>query len=420
MGEARRLAGLTVNDSDSIRTYPIGLIAAVIGVGAMAVFFCLYTPFEPAGPHWSPPWPRRTEEVSASGWMGFGQRGVVFVHDGSEGPRVRLSAVPEWVPYVAWTSADLPDHRTVMVRVRWRGEGVVPGEQRHQTARVTLSVSDSAGVWRWDVPHVVASLYGSKNWQQCGRRFVLPEWASTACMAVVHGGVSGVVEVADLFAVPLRRRTSASWVLGGWWVLWVSGAALAVHRLQLLRRRGGRAVLAIAVLILVAVTMPEPWFHSVELWIRGHPLATAAATSKANISGAEHVTSCSAVSRTLSGSQPWWRSLLARADFHAIAHVGLFTALGVAAARCFGLQLVVPPMVWRAHLHTLGGFLVFGAAAEVIQALTITRNPGLRGAGLNWMGIGLGILIAEALDCSRGRATQAAQPRDVPPPSRSE
>lgn len=382
---------------------PVGLIAAAVGVGVMVLFFAVYSPYEPAGPDWSPRWPREANDPAIRLWDGFGQPGVDFASNNTGGAWVRLTASPVVRPGVSWTTADLPAHRTVHVRARWRGYGVVPGEYRYQTARLILAVTDEDGRWRWDVPHVAASLAGTRGWHEAGRRLRLPDWATTARLAVAHGGVSGVVEVAEFEAVPQRRRGDAPWVIGVWWLAWLAGAAMAVRRLDLLRRRGGRSVVAVGALILIAVTMPETWFHPIELLVGGRPPGDPRPTStRHSVEGVKPApTAPGGPSRPPPPAKPSrrfpWRAFVAGLDFHAIAHVVLFAALAGAAARCFHLRLVERRSDRRNRHFTVAGLLVYGVATEVIQYLTVTRGPGIRGAMLNWIGIGLGLILHEVI-----------------------
>lgn len=379
---------------------PVGLIAAAAGVGAMVLFFAVYSPYEPAGADWSPAWPRGVDDPAVRRWIGFGQPGVAFVSDGASGTWVRLTASPGVRPGVSWTTTDLPAHRTVEVRTRWRGENVVPGEYRYQTARLTLCVTDPDGHWRFDVPHVAANLYGTKGWHEAGRRLVLPEWVTTARLAVAHGGVSGVVEVVECTAVPQRRRADAPWVIALWWFAWLVGATVAALRLDLFRRPQGRAVFAAAGLILVAVTMPESWFQPIELLIGGRPAIGQSAPSVPGSPKTGETTRPTAPPpRPVPPPPPVrpsrWRSAIANADLHGIAHVVLFAVLAVVTARCFKMRLIAPATDRGELLRPLAGLLIYGVAAEVIQCLTVTRGPGAHGAMMNWMGIGLGLMLHE-------------------------
>ncbi|MCX7819259.1 MAG: hypothetical protein N2652_08635 [Kiritimatiellae bacterium] len=401
---------MTDLSDDALR--PRGLWAALAGVMAMAAFFSVYSPYAPAASTWSPPWPATPEAARQSPWAGWSAPGVLLLED-SQRACVRLVAGHGPTPSVAWTTAALPTQRTVMVRVVWRGEGVVHGEQRYQTARVTLCVTDAEGRWRYDVPHVAASLYGTREWHEAGRPLVLPDWATTARLAVTHGGVSGIVEVADLSAVPLCRRAEAPWITGAWWTVWLSGALIAIWRLRLLQRRGGRAVLLVGALILLAVTMPESWFHPVELWIGGQPTPADRITGDAAVRNAAVTPSDprpppATLRRPVAPSR--WRAMIANMDLHAAAHLALFAVLALVTARCFGIRLVASGTQWHRSLPVVAGLLIYGLAAELIQCLTITRGPGIRGAMMNWLGTGLGLLIAEAAQWGTSRFPPADSP----------
>ncbi len=389
---------------------PLGLIAVAIGVLSMAVFFRLYSPYEAAGPAWSPPWPTRAEHLATSLWQGLGQPGVEFVQDAASGTRIRLTAGSGAQPAVVWTTAELPTHRAILVRARWRGEHIVPGQYRYQTVRITLCVTDPEGRWRSDVPHVAAQLYGTREWHEAGRRLLLPEWASTARLAVAHWGVSGTVEVADLAATPQRRRADAPWVIALWWFAWMTSAMVAVVRLDLVYRPRGRAVLALGAGILISVTMPESWFHPVELAFGGRPpLPPGAGIATHTVQAAGRSPSAaSQLPRSpplppQSATRSPWRSALAKVDAHSVAHLALFMALAIVVARCFSVGLVGPQAVSRRTGLVIAGLLLYGLAAELVQHLTLTRRPDIRGAALNWLGTGLGLLFHEVVNGAMAR-----------------
>lgn len=291
-------------------------------------------------------------------------------------------------------------------------DGVSTGLRGWHAMRILLTAIDPSGKKMWELPHVLQQSQGSGPWRFVSRVFYLPP--SVAALEVYSGlnRVTGRMQVRDLVLEVVHERPlfkisrlilTLIWPLVALWLIWP------------LWRQRGLAVIVVGCTILIGTLTP----HSVKLELRhflrdsvvqapihqapihqapahqapahqeSAPSAAAVQNDEAQAKSIAAGVTKSTVATPAIPISEIWRSL------HKLGHVGLFALLAIVAGWAWPRELW-----WRQGLL----LVVFAASAETSQLLTPDRSANALDAGLNILGILVGISLWQMLTARRSTA----------------
>ncbi len=269
-----------------------------------------------------------------------------------------------------------------------RAEDVRRGTRGWQAARLILVARGADGGWRFNLPHEVMRLSGSKDWTTYRRTLRLPA-AEAYLFSAQLVQASGLIEVRNLSVREARVRPgfdSAAFVLAACWLaagLWILAPLAA-------RARGdGWSAAALLVVAAIAIgtlasgevrSVAREWLAAqleIPTQIRAGPVAPAGpaappAAARPAGTGTLLVTD---------GPNLFWQAIDKSGHFTAYAALG-FVLLGAALRRWPG----------RVPVGTLAALFAFAAATEVLQLMSQDRGASLFDVGINAAGAATGLL----------------------------
>lgn len=322
---------------------------------------------------------------------------------------VRLEGGPEGVSAIEYLIKDPRTWSHLRFSGRIRTEDIRSGEAPWHAARLILFFRDDKGLPHWEHEHVMCSLVGNQAWQKFSKVFAIPDYAVTAHVCAQNSGVSGTAWVDELSVVAVVRKASEVWWRSLAGILWATVAILCIHSIQLLRRRHGRIILMVAVVIVVGAIWPNPSIKdAVE---KGKASVTRGVIAKKGPSQRENrLESQSAANlqdKELSRQYDAGRDVNV---FKTGGHVLLFALLSLFASlscrwECYsigahsgavngGTPVQASRHDFKCIIRTIfvlfTGLALFAGATEVLQYLSETRQPEIHGWLFDLAGITLG------------------------------
>ncbi len=284
------------------------------------------------------------------------------------------------------TMAVPPGQRLLFLSCEARATDVVPGAKRWETARVVLVPLTSEGQARHDVPHMLASLYGTTPWAKFERVFRVPEENATVSVVVQLLNASGTLEVRSISLrsaienpanTKWRYALMLAWLIVGLWIVW--------PLLRTAHRHIGRTgVLVIGSILLVGVLMPA----SVK-----EALTPSYLLSEREAQGPFRV--------DLQTASPFRYELLPTdLNIHKLAHLLLFAAIG---------YLLIARRPYRIPISAQIGIIgLFALATESMQVLASGRDGSLSDVLIDLIGVCCGLLAAAAIQRHYGQTSSSS------------
>ncbi len=382
----------------------LGLLLAAIFLAVMAFFFTHYDLHRDIGDNLVAGGNMEQSPLTAGGaWHVRGPR-VAWEPQGGVGASgaVRLAPHAGRGSSLNYTVGQLPGAGFLRVSARVRTDAIVHGRNGWNTARVLLSFVD-----REDrrAPHEICELDGSTAWRLCERVIRVPNDTVAVQINVQNLAASGTLWVDDVRLIPAAEKSSAFFWRAFFAVLWCAALVYCAWLARLFDRPLGPAIVAIAIVIIAGVAAPESTIEQIvdrsADTVNGLVVAEpfAAAPSAAG----------SAVSR------PRWTNEARRAlgwpfglvfTVKKLGHFTLFGMLAWVAVSSIARRSLASAATELATTGT--ALLLFAAAAEVIQFLTVSRTPSVVDWAIDAAGIVAGGGLA--LMWSRVAAPPIASP----------
>lgn len=248
---------------------------------------------------------------------------------------------------------------------------VIAGPEPWMSSRVILVFHDRHGAPMRHLPHVVASLTGTNQWQRHETVFPVPEEASQIRVAVQLAGASGTMWVRNISLRPVmesgifpRIRASALivWLITLAWLAgplfrWIKGSPQ------------GRSIAIVGILIIISTLSPD----SAKEQIAHRLFPSVTAPHAANTSPID------------SYNQFRFTPLLAEPDLFKAGHFILFALLGLIATLRQPKSL---PSSLLPHLF------IFALTTEVLQLFAVGRSAQLGDFLIDSTGITVGAVLA--------------------------
>lgn len=286
---------------------------------------------------------------------------------------------------------------------RLRADDIVVGDQAWNTARLLLFFTDRDGRSHLQRDHVVCVITGTQSWRHCERVFPVPDFAVTARIHVQNLAASGALWIDELRLTPVIERSSTIFWRLLFAALWCGVLAYCVWSARLSRQPLGPLIIAIALLIVFGVAVPEPVIE--QIVYRGTDTAKELLndqSSDASKPGEAQVAPSTAPAAP-PGRDRAQPSPLPFATLFTVKQIGHFVLFSLLAFLTF-LSVI---RRWRsgspasrptaAFATVTAALLIFAAGAEILQFLTTTRRPSLFDWGIDAGGIVFGAAIALAI-----------------------
>jgi len=382
-----------------------GLLSFMAALALILVFFALYDPFEATGPNLVP-----EADFEPSAWA-----------QGMPSGRVEMSALARWRDdaghegsggleigagrgRVEWVLENPTDASHVRVSGRLRVVGVKPGSYPWSLARLVLFWRDEHGRSRWDYPHIIAQLSGTRDWGRYEATLKIPPAARSGHLVVQHVGSSGWLFVDDLQVLAARQKPIFPWLRHVLLALWCTTFLYALWELAPWRRRGGLVVVGLAVAIVVGVAAPAESFEHLVRW-QGKVLGLIDDAFESMTASAPEAHSQTTDVRPQALPKPPAASarlapvlagpveLAGAVDkLKKSGHAVLFGLLGLTAALSYlGTQPRVSPFGLAMVL------LLFAAATELLQFTVADRGPNISDWTIDALGLTASLIVAGPL-----------------------
>ena len=295
---------------------------------------------------------------------------------------VRLGSQEGSGSSITFTLDDPGRFRFLRLAGRLRTEGIVLGEDPWNTARLMLLFSDRTGRRHTEYRPLICSISGTRDWQSCERVFEVPDFAATAVIVAENEAASGTLWVDDVRLTPAVEKPSTVIWRAFFATLWCAVLLYCVWLSRLPRKALGVAAIAVALVIIAGVAVPE---SAVERILnRGAYVAKGLAKGQ--------FLSLDKLAGPIAGSpesaHPGVSTFvpprpLTSERVHVAKKAGHFLLFGVLAfvsfysvarSRARGSSAASP----AADLPTIGlALVVFAAGTEVLQFLSVSRGPSL-------------------------------------------
>ncbi len=327
--------------------------------------------------------------------------------DGS--PAVKISAGNGKIGFLRFSLGDLGDYKYLLCRGHLRSENVVQGDRPWSTARLLLYFCDSDGNALWQEPHEVRHLIGSEGWKFYSRVLQVPRNGATAHVSVVNNGACGVLWADDIEVFPAQQRHAFLWwrlFFGG---LWLATLIYGGYQIRVWQWELSALILMVTLVLLLGLLVPSSTIRNLaqreeaisRMVVGGtkelsrlvrSPMPT---TGQPPNKGREREADDKAGSER--NAEMKWASLTKRVTLLKEAgHYALFGLLAFVFYVSLDRRLAkgprpqyevgstkstvvgYPKTEWRAFLMLGVGLIVFSAATEVLQFVSLTRAPGIK------------------------------------------
>lgn len=388
------------------------LLPAAIFVVLMGVFFLEYDPYQDVGPDLLPGGsfeaaPGGASPLSPGGaWNARWNYLSWEPEGGHEGAGVELKAEQGHGGFLEFVVTEPRRYEYLRLSGWVRTENVIQGKRPWNIARILLFFRDAENKPHWNHPHDVCSYTGTRGWTFCEKAVEVPEFAVTGHVYVQNAAESGRMWIDDLELHPARSRTLYPWWRGLFGTLWGISALYCAATLQLWRRPLGWPILLTAVVIIGGLTLPggvvekaaEEQIFFVDTVRNALPDISAPAGSPAPATAGKQESSPAAAKVTptappksprvspkrLKGYLSWIKHR---------SHQFLFALLSYLVALSLARGMALSPRRRRQALGAaaagLAGLLLFAAATEILQFVSLTRGPSME----DWITDGGGVLL---------------------------
>ncbi len=281
----------------------------------------------------------------------------------------------------------LPDGAAYgMIRVRGRAkvDGVVVGKNPWRCARLLLIQYDQHNKW---IPghHGVIAEEGTTDWIPHEDIFEIDGKAVEVDLVIQQTGSEGKAEFDRLVVEAIRLRASYirwQFLFAG---LWIAMGFLYYHRCRLDRRRLRLLILLNAIAIIVGVMMPEKWIEDTTDYTKeGVEKVVAAAKPKPHSGKPVQPPAKKSTEESKIEEFSGWVG-----GVHGAGHFTLFASL------CFLVYLSAAlEQQHRSYFYKVAfDILLFAAATESLQYLTLDRTPGIHDWLVDFGGMAAAFLL---------------------------
>jgi VanZ family protein len=369
---------------------------AVFTVGAMALFFNLYDPWENVGPErlrdGGFETPAATDEWQ--GWNELVRRTETGGFKGSPGVEVQSTATR--TATLRWSTSDLHGAEAFRVSLRAAAQNVMPGKFSYDAPRALFFYTDAQAKGLFNIPHQIVALQEASDWKFYTAVFPIPATAVSARFYIQNLGLAGLMQADNLSVIPVRKRPFAVWFKAGFSLLWATAFVVALGALKPWQHRWGWLVLLTLIPILIGVTLPGKLLngaieqsatsmHRLRPPPPAPPKVAPAVRPPASPPSAPAAPTAPKPKEEPVYTIPY--SVIGQV--HVIGHWSLFCLL----AFFCGLTWI-DSLAWRRTASVLGGLLLFSVATEILQFIPPGRSATQNDLATDLLGIGCGVAAA--------------------------
>lgn len=295
---------------------------------------------------------------------------------------------------IRFTLTDATEYKFVRAGGWMKTEKVVVGENPWRSARMVLIQYGDNGKW---IPghHEVAKVEGTTDWAQFEDIFEIDPKTVKVDFSLDNLGASGAAHFKELFALPVKIRTS----FYIWWGLfvfsWLVMGVLFFKRCRLHKRKLRIFILLNALAIIVGTLMPGKWIDRSSKWVADEVIQVVQHTPG---KAAEGKTSAPAEKKVVPSKETQRAEQAERfqklvSHSHSIGHFTLFAAL------CFLVycSAALEGQHRSYYFRVMFDILVFAAITESLQYLTMDRTPGFSDFLIDLQGMILALIIFTVL-----------------------
>jgi hypothetical protein len=291
----------------------------------------------------------------------------VFVVNPDEGI-VRLeSNNPVNIIGLSQTISHIERYSLLRLSINIKTDSVPPGRGPWNTARVVLASHDQKGAPMWHLPHVLAALRDTRDWEHHEAVFAVAPEATGVSVFVQLAQTTGTMWVKDISLQPVMEKASFHKFHGAAVILWTAVALWIV--VPMIRSAYGSprhgAILALGLAILLAVLMPE--------------------NLKEHLGSSLFPSFVEPIVTPPVASVFRFTPLLPDLDIYKAGHFFMFAMLAVAAL------YRRPHPVSRAQM--LGYLLLFALVTEILQLLVSGRSAQLGDVLVDGAGMITGLML---------------------------
>lgn len=339
------------------------VFSAVLTVGAMALFFSCYDPWQPTGP----------EQVQYGGfespackgeWMGWSAWARRIENGGwQQSAGVILTTSSNRQGILRFTARDLENTPAFRVRLRAKASGMRQGTAGHHVPRAVFLYDSKEGRSLYEHSHGVVNFEEDRDWKHYSEVFPVPEEAASARLHLQNLGREGLLQIDDVSIVPVRARPSAPWWKLFFGTLWTAAFGACLFALSPWKYRIAGLLATVTVfVILFGIVMPEDTLDSTIRYVHSFQPAPAYEPSARTAT----VTPEPEKSQPARPEKTVEREV---AEAHETGHFALFSLL---AALCSIVWLRSPLLQHTAFVFA--GLIGFAASTEVLQFITPDRE----------------------------------------------
>ncbi len=350
------LAGTSAGtDASWVRFAVLGGLSGLLVLLTAIVFF-LMPRYDVVGA------PLLADPAFGSELDGWRQAGSI-VTDPDDASRILLESVDPADRTFLYKDLALPSGDLMLeLRASVRSEGVAPGPEIWDRARIYLAQLDPQGQPRWEEDHVLFDIDGTTEVRNYRRTFAMPAEVTVARLGIELKNATGRLSVADIQLTPVQRTTlfllAVGALLHGWAALTLYVGVKTFAGIESVRIKIALGVAC--VLAVIALMLPGDI----------HDFSTASIAARFGIDGV---------------------------DVDLVGHGVMFALLA------FLVRLGRPSdPLW---LHA-GTWVLIAIASEVLQLFTVGRDPSFEDLMLDAIGILAGLTLAQMVGLVR-RSTAA-------------
>lgn len=356
----------------------LAALSAVLTIGCMALFFNLYELWEPIGLEQIPDGSFSTP-AATNGWSGWSPWAQVSPDGGYKGsPGVVLTTSTNKHGVLRYYIDELSDIEAFRVSLRATATGVTADKKSYRYPRALFFYKDRQNKPRFDQPHEFFGTQKDKGWRHYKDFFPVPEGATNVQLYIQNSGHTGIMRVTDISVIPVRGKTSAPWWKLFFGTLWAAAFSFCLFSLKPWARRYGYLIMITIVLILTGILLPKNVLNqTIENTALPLEKMVKQQIKPAHPAPAQPGQPSSKQPVTPEPSKPKEEALIGLIEtgtehVFMIGHFIMFSLLAFFSALSW---LTARPLLKRAGVM-FAGLLLFAAATEVLQFLTVDRTAG--------------------------------------------